>query len=52
MPSIPQDPFTQLQEAAASAHEMHLALTTAGFSDAQALYLVGQAIAATIQDPA
>lgn len=36
--------LTALVEAAVSMHEMFLSLTAAGFTEAQALYLVGQVL--------
>lgn len=38
----PQNPFTMLAANAALLHEMYVSLVTAGFSEAQALYLVAQ----------
>lgn len=42
----PRDPISALGEMAASIHEMFLAYVKAGFTEDQALYLVGQIIAA------
>jgi hypothetical protein len=44
----PQDPVTPLAESATQMHEMYTSLLQAGFSAQQALYLVGQVIAASI----
>lgn len=41
----PEDPITQLAQAAASLHELFTAYVAAGFTENQALYLVGQIIA-------
>lgn len=46
MPS-PNDPVTPLGVAATTAHEVFLSLVEAEFTEAQALYLVGQILAAT-----
>ena len=40
----PADPFTAIAMAAASMHEMYVSLLTAGFTEPQAIYLVGQAL--------
>ena len=40
----PGDPFTAMATMAASLREMYESLITGGFTDAQALYLVGQAL--------
>lgn len=44
----PQDPITALAEAATQLHEYYESLLRAGFSAQQALYLVGQVLAASI----
>lgn len=41
---IPDDPMSELATAAASLHELYLSLVAAGFTETQALYLVGQAM--------
>ncbi len=41
-PEQPTDPMTQLQSAAASLHELFLAYQNAGFTRAEALYLVAR----------
>jgi hypothetical protein len=51
MAASPQEPLTQLGEAAAQMHEMFLAYMQAGFTDQQALYLVGQAVKAMFAPP-
>lgn len=38
----PEDPITQLAEAAASLHELFVAYVGAGFTEGQALYLIGR----------
>lgn len=48
----PEDPITQLAAGAAAAHEMYTAYTDAGFNEHQALYLVGQILAASVRGPA
>lgn len=40
----PENPLTQLAAAAAQIHEMFRALIGAGFTEPQALYLVGQQV--------
>lgn len=45
-PDEPQDPISALAEMAASVHETFLAYIKAGFTEDQALYLVGQIISA------
>ena len=46
MGGLPNDPVSALAEGAANLHEMFLALLHAGFTEDQALYLVGQQIQA------
>ena len=48
----PEDPITQLATAAVSLHELYLSFSGAGFSEHQALDLVGQALAASVRGPA
>ncbi len=48
----PTDPITQLGEAAAQSHELFTSYLNAGFSESQALYLVGQIITSAIRGPA
>lgn len=48
----PDDPITQLTAAAVSLHELHTSFIQAGFNENQALYLVGQALAASTRGPA
>jgi hypothetical protein len=45
--SQPPDPLTVLAEAAAQLHEMFISYVRAGFTEQQALYLVGQVIHAS-----
>lgn len=40
----PEDPITSLAEAAVSLHELFQAYVDAGFTEQQALYLVGRII--------
>jgi hypothetical protein len=47
----PDDPITQLAEGAAQLHELFLAYVGAGFSENQALYLVGQMVTAALRGP-
>lgn len=47
--AIPADPLTPLAETAARAHEVYLAYRAAGFTDRQALYLVGCQIKAGVR---
>ena len=42
MAQPPEDPITNLAQAAAQMHELFLAYVNAGFTEAQALYLIGQ----------
>ncbi|MEU6725485.1 hypothetical protein ABZ917_17400 [Nonomuraea wenchangensis] len=44
----PEDPITQLAAAAVSLHELYTSFIAAGFSESQALYLVGQALTTSI----
>jgi hypothetical protein len=46
MSNEPADPGTPLAALTASLHELYLEFVKAGFSEAQALYLVGQQIRA------
>lgn len=45
----PEDPITLLAEGAAQLHELFLAYIGAGFTEHQALFLIGQMIQASIQ---
>lgn len=47
----PEDPITQLAAAAVSLHELFIAYVGAGFTEPQALYLVGQTIASANRGP-
>jgi hypothetical protein len=40
----PEDPLTELAASAVQLHECFQAFQTAGFSEAQAMYLVGQMV--------
>jgi hypothetical protein len=44
----PEDPITQLAQAAVGLHELYTSFIAAGFTDQQSLYLVGQALTASI----
>jgi hypothetical protein len=48
----PEDPITQLAEAAMSLHELFIAYVAAGFTENQALYIVGQLVAGAHRGPA
>ncbi|WP_165969578.1 hypothetical protein [Nonomuraea terrae] len=45
----PEDPITQLAAAAVGLHELYVSLVAAGFTESQALHLVGQALSAAAQ---
>ncbi|MEV8637779.1 hypothetical protein AB0395_39645 [Streptosporangium sp. NPDC051023] len=47
--SEPEDPITQLAQGAAQLHELFMAYVNAGFTESQALYLIGQMIQASIR---
>ncbi|MCW2915520.1 MAG: hypothetical protein JWN52_3588 [Actinomycetia bacterium] len=47
MGDLPNDPVSALAEGAAQLHELYLAFISAGFTESQALYLVGQQIQAS-----
>jgi hypothetical protein len=47
----PQEPFTQLQENAAAAHEYLLALIGAGFTRAEGVYIIAKILAAAATSP-
>jgi hypothetical protein len=44
---IPSDPVSALLAAATTAHELFATFVTSGFTEQQALYLVGQILAAS-----
>jgi hypothetical protein len=44
MQQKPEDPMTAMAEMAVSLHEIFLAYVAAGFTQSQALYLVGQMV--------
>lgn len=44
---MPADPVTSLAEGAAQLHELFVAYLEAGFTERQALYLLGQVIQAS-----
>jgi hypothetical protein len=46
-----QDPMTALAEGAAQMHEMFLSYQQAGFTEQQALYLIGCALKAMLSPP-
>lgn len=48
----PEDPITELATAAVSLHELFTAYVGAGFTENQAIYLVGQLIANANRGPA
>ncbi|MEO3856220.1 hypothetical protein [Acrocarpospora sp. B8E8] len=45
----PQDPLSALAAAAAQLHELFTTYVAAGFTETQALYLVGQMVAASMK---
>jgi hypothetical protein len=47
----PEDPITALAQSAVGAHEMFIAFVGAGFTDSQALYLVGQVMVSAMHNP-
>jgi hypothetical protein len=47
----PQEPLTHLAEGAAQMHEMFLAYQQAGFTEYQALYLVGSVLRGMFTQP-
>lgn len=49
--SDPEDPITQLAVAAVSLHELFVAYVGAGFTENQALYLVGQIMIGASRGP-
>lgn len=46
---MPDYPLTPLAQIAAALHELFTSLTTAGFTEAQALYLVGKHVEGTAE---
>lgn len=50
MDGMPTDPVSQLAEAATQMHEMFVSYVNAGFTDQQALYLVGQMVQASMRN--
>ena len=46
--SGPPDPMTVFREAAVQTHELFVTYTEAGFSESQALYLIGQMLRGTM----
>ena len=48
----PSDPFGPMALAAAGMHQIFLAYVEAGFTEPQALYLLGQMLAASVRGPA
>lgn len=47
----PEDPITELAAAAAQMHELFSAYVDAGFTEQQALYLLGRLITAGMRTP-
>lgn len=47
----PSDPITELAQAAMQLHELFTAYVEAGFTEQQALYLVGKIMTAGVQPP-
>ncbi len=52
MPDVPQEPMTLLAEGAAQQHEMFTAWVQVGFTEQQALYLLGCVLKAMLSPPA
>lgn len=50
-PADPQDPIAPMVSVGVELHEMYLALNQAGFTKKEALFLVGQAVAAGVMLP-
>lgn len=50
--SDPEDPITQLAEGAAQLHELFVSYMNAGFTESQALFLIGQMLQASIKNAA
>jgi hypothetical protein len=46
---LPNEPLTQMVEGTAQIHELFLSFVAGGFSEMQALYLVGQILAAQVR---
>lgn len=49
--SSPAEPLTELVESSVQQHEMFLAYQQAGFTESQALYLLGCALKAMLSPP-
>jgi hypothetical protein len=49
--TTPTEPLTELAESTAQMHEMFLAYQEAGFTENQALYLIGCALKAMLSPP-
>jgi len=47
-PDPPPDPLSELASVAVQLHEVYLTYTRAGFTDNQALYLVGKMVTASM----
>jgi hypothetical protein len=47
----PEDPITELAAAAAQMHELFRSYVEAGFTENQALYLLGQLISGSVRPP-
>jgi hypothetical protein len=47
----PRDPIVPLAAAAAQAHELYLTFVGSGFTETQALYLVGQILVGNARQP-
>lgn len=47
--TTPVEPMTELLESAVSLHELYLSYVEAGFTEQQALYLIGQVLAGLVR---
>lgn len=47
---LPTDPITDLAAGAFAQHELYLAWVAAGFTESQAMYLVGQIVFAMVRN--
>jgi hypothetical protein len=50
-PDLPLGPISDLAQAATQLHELFSAYVAAGFTEPQALYLIGQLLRAQAQQP-
>jgi hypothetical protein len=52
MPRDPKDPMTPLMEGTTTQHEIFMAYIASGFTRKEALYLIGQIVAAIVSNQA